>query len=150
MKRASSLATTTTTPPLLAEEWTLRTAPRVAWDATLRIQPGRPPATITRAAPWAQKHPPRSVTSRTRCRAGHGPRHIGHGRGPAERDEQGDPGGHEGRDEHRHRDAHTGNDLRQAVHHRRDDRHADRHAPVEPRASDQVDRYEDRDQRATH
>src|SRR2546425_4571519 len=71
MKRASSLATTTTTPPLLAEEWTLRTAPRVAWDATLRIEPRRPPATITRAAAWAQKNPPLRLTSRTKSQVGH-------------------------------------------------------------------------------
>src|SRR2546426_1758102 len=71
MKRASSLATTTTTPPLLAEEWTPRTAPRVAWDATLRIEPRRPPATITRAAAWAQKNPPLRLTSRTKSRVGH-------------------------------------------------------------------------------
>src|SRR5438093_13137060 len=71
MKRASSLATTTTTtPPLLAEEWRPRTAPRMAWDATLRIEPRRPPATITRAAARAQKNPPLTLTSRTKSRVG--------------------------------------------------------------------------------
>src|SRR2546422_6683047 len=99
MKRASSLATTTTTPPLLAEEWTPRTAPRVAWDATLRIEPRRPPATITRAAAWAQKNPPLRLTSRTKSRVGHdlgdqrlgGERDVGAGAGQGDRDASPDP-----------------------------------------------------------
>src|SRR3989441_2002083 len=99
MKRASSLATTTTTPPLLAEEWTPRTAPRMAWDATLRIEPRRPPATITRAAAWAQKNPPLRLTSRTKSRVGHdlgdqrlgGERDVGAGAGQGDRDASPDP-----------------------------------------------------------
>src|SRR2546427_12850230 len=71
----------------------------MAWHATLRIEPGRPPATITRAAAWAQKNPPLRLTSRTKSRVGHdlgdqrlgGERDVGAGAGQGDRDASPDP-----------------------------------------------------------
>src|SRR2546428_14028022 len=71
----------------------------MAWDATLRIEPRRPPATITRAAAWAQKNPPLRLTSRTKSRVGNdlgdqrlgGERDVGARAGQGDRDASPDP-----------------------------------------------------------
>ena len=65
------------------------------------IEPRRPPATITRAAAWAQKNPPLRLTSRTKSQVGHdlgdqrlglgGERDVGAGAGQGDRDAPPDP-----------------------------------------------------------